>query len=175
MKYKTSAIAAAICLALTPTAFAGGDKTAPKADGSSAHSSMSSSASAETIRQAQQKLMDQGQNPGPIDGIMGPQTQAALKSYQEAKGMTASGNLDQQTMASLGVDASGKASGSTSSSPMGSGSTGRSSDSSSTGSTPPSGSTPPDSSTPSGSTSGSSTSSGSSTTDPTKDPTKPRN
>lgn len=39
------------------------------------------------------KLLDEGQ----ADGIFGPKTEAALKKYQEAKGITASGILDEDT------------------------------------------------------------------------------
>lgn len=42
----------------------------------------------------QQKLKDQGHDAGPVDGIMGPKTQAALKEFQSAKGLKESGQLD---------------------------------------------------------------------------------
>jgi peptidoglycan hydrolase-like protein with peptidoglycan-binding domain len=41
---------------------------------------------------------------------MGPKTQAALKDYQEKKGLQASGKLDQQTIAALGVEEGASAS-----------------------------------------------------------------
>jgi peptidoglycan hydrolase-like protein with peptidoglycan-binding domain len=45
----------------------------------------------EKIKQVQQKLKDQGHDAGPVDGIMGPKTQAALKEFQSAKGLKDSG------------------------------------------------------------------------------------
>jgi peptidoglycan hydrolase-like protein with peptidoglycan-binding domain len=50
------------------------------------------------VRTAQQALKDKGFDPGPIDGVKGPRTTAAVKKYQQAEGMTASGNLDDETM-----------------------------------------------------------------------------
>ena len=41
---------------------------------------------------------------------MGPKTQAALKEFQESKGLQASGELDQKTMAALGVSSSASSS-----------------------------------------------------------------
>jgi lipid-binding SYLF domain-containing protein len=42
----------------------------------------SSSVSHEKVKQAQTALMDQGFDPGPIDGIMGPLTTTALRNFQ---------------------------------------------------------------------------------------------
>src|SRR5689334_24789458 len=36
----------------------------------------------ENVKKAQTALKDKGQDPGPIDGIMGPKTKAVIKSYQ---------------------------------------------------------------------------------------------
>jgi peptidoglycan hydrolase-like protein with peptidoglycan-binding domain len=66
----------------------------------------------ERIKQVQQKLKDQGHNVGPIDGIMGPKTQAGLKEFQSAKGLKDSGQLDRETMAALGLSGSASAGGS---------------------------------------------------------------
>jgi peptidoglycan hydrolase-like protein with peptidoglycan-binding domain len=60
-------------------------------------------ASTEQVRQAQQALKEKGQYEGAVDGVIGPKTQAALKSYQQAEGLKATGRLDAQTMAKLGV------------------------------------------------------------------------
>lgn len=46
------------------------------------------------VRNAQQSLMDKGYNPGPIDGIHGPRTSAAIRDYQKKEGMTVTGQLD---------------------------------------------------------------------------------
>jgi peptidoglycan hydrolase-like protein with peptidoglycan-binding domain len=53
------------------------------------------------VSQIQQALNDQGYNVGAVDGQMGPKTRAALKQFQQAKGLQASGKLDQQTVAML--------------------------------------------------------------------------
>jgi peptidoglycan hydrolase-like protein with peptidoglycan-binding domain len=55
------------------------------------------------VKQAQQKLSQAGHDVGKPDGIMGPKTQAGLKEFQEKKGLQASGQLDKQTLAALGV------------------------------------------------------------------------
>jgi hypothetical protein len=60
----------------------------------------------QTVRQVQQALADKGHNPGPIDGVMGPRTQAALKKYQQQNNLSGASGLDQQTLDSLGVQAS---------------------------------------------------------------------
>ena len=61
------------------------------------------SSSADTIRSAQQALNDKGYKAGAVDGIMGPRTAAAVKSFQQAQGLQQSGKLDQQTLGALGV------------------------------------------------------------------------
>jgi peptidoglycan hydrolase-like protein with peptidoglycan-binding domain len=64
------------------------------------------SQSPDTVKQAQEKLSAAGMDTGPADGKLGPKTQAAVKEYQQSKGIQASGKLDQQTLAALGVGAS---------------------------------------------------------------------
>lgn len=54
-------------------------------------------------RDAQQALKDKGYDPGPIDGIVGPQTRAATKKYQEANNLTPDGRLNPKVMDSLGL------------------------------------------------------------------------
>jgi peptidoglycan hydrolase-like protein with peptidoglycan-binding domain len=58
----------------------------------------------EDIKKVQEALKAKGQDPGPIDGIMGPKTQAALRAFQEANGLKPTGRLDDQTAAKLGVE-----------------------------------------------------------------------
>ena len=52
----------------------------------------------------QQALKDKGFDPGPVDGIDGPQTVSALKSYQKSENVTMTGKLDPGTAAKLGVN-----------------------------------------------------------------------
>jgi peptidoglycan hydrolase-like protein with peptidoglycan-binding domain len=67
-----------------------------------AQTAADASAGAGDVRQAQQALKAAGHDPGRIDGVMGPQTTAALKAYQTQHGLTATGQLDAPTLARLG-------------------------------------------------------------------------
>jgi peptidoglycan hydrolase-like protein with peptidoglycan-binding domain len=58
---------------------------------------MTGSKGSDTVRQAQQALMDKGIDPGPIDGKMGPRTKAALSEYQSKENLKVTGRLDSQT------------------------------------------------------------------------------
>jgi peptidoglycan hydrolase-like protein with peptidoglycan-binding domain len=58
-----------------------------------------------SVREAQQALKDKGFDPGPIDGIDGPRTRHAVRSYQHQQKLTADGRLNAETLASLGVNA----------------------------------------------------------------------
>jgi peptidoglycan hydrolase-like protein with peptidoglycan-binding domain len=60
-----------------------------------------------TVRDVQQALQNKGYDVGPIDGVMGPRTQSALREFQQQQGLTRSGRIDQQTMSALDVRASG--------------------------------------------------------------------
>ena len=55
-----------------------------------------------TVREAQQRLADLGYDPGTIDGIAGPRTANALRQFQRAQGLGATGRLDAETMNALG-------------------------------------------------------------------------
>jgi peptidoglycan hydrolase-like protein with peptidoglycan-binding domain len=59
----------------------------------------------EQVKAVQQALKDNGLDPGTVDGRMGPKTQAALRDFQKAHGMDATGRIDMKTMQSLGVEA----------------------------------------------------------------------
>jgi localization factor PodJL len=54
-------------------------------------------------REVQEALKAKGNDPGPIDGRMGPKTRAALKAFQETNGLKATGQLDNETAEKLGV------------------------------------------------------------------------
>ena len=68
--------------------------------------------SPELVKQAQQALKDKGLNAGPVDGRWGPQTQQAVKAYQQQNQIQASGQLDRETLASLGIGQNASAGGS---------------------------------------------------------------
>lgn len=57
----------------------------------------------QTVRQVQKTLNDRGFRTGGVDGLMGPQTQAALVNFQRAEKLQPTGKLDRQTLAALGV------------------------------------------------------------------------
>ena len=62
------------------------------------------SANSDLVKQAQEKLSQEGKDVGTADGKMGPKTQAALKDFQQEKGLQASGELDQETVAALDIN-----------------------------------------------------------------------
>jgi peptidoglycan hydrolase-like protein with peptidoglycan-binding domain len=55
------------------------------------------------VKEVQQALQREGHDPGPINGIMGPETEAALQSFQQSAGLEATGKLNDETMAQLGI------------------------------------------------------------------------
>ena len=55
------------------------------------------------IRQVQQALDQKGFKAGRSDGKLGPETKQALQSFQQSQGLQVTGQLDQQTMAKLGI------------------------------------------------------------------------
>lgn len=57
----------------------------------------------DTVRQVQQTLQQQGMYRGRVDGVWGPATQSAVRSYQQQNNLNASGQLDQQTLAALNL------------------------------------------------------------------------
>lgn len=58
---------------------------------------------AKVVRSAQQQLNQDGYNAGPVDGVVGPQTRAALQKFQSSQNLPQTGRLDQKTMAALNV------------------------------------------------------------------------
>jgi len=58
------------------------------------------------VRQVQQALNKDGFKPGPTDGRWGNETENAVKQFQQSKQLQATGQLDEQTVADLGLDAS---------------------------------------------------------------------
>jgi His-Xaa-Ser repeat protein HxsA len=85
-----------------------GNSSAPAMGNGSSASSQGSMASEEHdpqfVRQVQQALKEKGFDVGQVDGQMGPETESALRQFQQSKGLPQSGNLDQQTLSQLGVE-----------------------------------------------------------------------
>jgi putative peptidoglycan binding protein len=53
------------------------------------------------VRSAQQALRDKGFDPGPIDGVMGPRTTAAVRDFQQKENLAVTGQLDAETQGRL--------------------------------------------------------------------------
>lgn len=70
-------------------------------------------ASQSEIQQAQQALKSQGLYHGAVDGMMGPETQTALKAFQRQHSLPQSAQLDQQTLDALNSGGSNGAAGMT--------------------------------------------------------------
>jgi murein L,D-transpeptidase YcbB/YkuD len=56
------------------------------------------------VKAAQQALKEQGFDPGPVDGMIGPRTREALKSFQTSNGLETTGTLNPATAKKLGVE-----------------------------------------------------------------------
>lgn len=54
------------------------------------------------VKTLQVRLEMQGYDPGPIDGIFGARTATAVKSFQESKGLTTDGVVDEITWKAIG-------------------------------------------------------------------------
>jgi hyperosmotically inducible periplasmic protein len=59
------------------------------------------------VRAAQEKLKDKGYDPGPIDGIWGPRTAAAVSDFQRKESLTVTSRLDPETLGKLEVGVGG--------------------------------------------------------------------
>jgi lipoprotein-anchoring transpeptidase ErfK/SrfK len=59
---------------------------------------------ADKIVEIQVALANHAMSPGSIDGLMGSQTRAAVRAFQESQSLPATGNLDETTLARLAWD-----------------------------------------------------------------------
>ncbi len=59
--------------------------------------------SSPVLRQVQQRLKSRGFDAGLVDGRMGASTRAALREFQRAESLPATGRPDPQTLAALGI------------------------------------------------------------------------
>jgi peptidoglycan hydrolase-like protein with peptidoglycan-binding domain len=55
------------------------------------------------IQQVQERLKAEGVDPGPVDGVMNPQTEAALRQFQQKRGLPTSGAVDEATLRELQI------------------------------------------------------------------------
>jgi Putative peptidoglycan binding domain len=58
----------------------------------------------ERVRRMQERLAAAGFDPGPADGTVGPQTRAALRAFQEERGLDPTGEPNGATLIELGVE-----------------------------------------------------------------------
>jgi peptidoglycan hydrolase-like protein with peptidoglycan-binding domain len=62
-----------------------------------------SGSTGETVETLQKKLLALGINPGPVDGVFGSKTDAAVRRFQEREGLQADGIVGPQTFGALGL------------------------------------------------------------------------
>ena len=55
------------------------------------------------ITKVQESLRDKGYYTAQVDGVIGPQTRAAIRQYQQSENLPVTGRLDAQTAGKLGV------------------------------------------------------------------------
>lgn len=119
---KRTTLFIAIAAFASAPVWAGNDSSQSQSDTQStpqaqaAQSGPQQSQSSDTVKQAQQKLSQAGYDVGSADGVMGPKTQDAIKQLQQDKQLNATGELDQETLAALGVSEESASTGSSSSS-----------------------------------------------------------
>lgn len=73
-------------------------------DALSGSGTTSNNGASELVRQIQQNLSRRGLYDGKVDGLMGPQTEAAIAFYQETRGMETTGKPDTMVLNALKVD-----------------------------------------------------------------------
>jgi len=109
---KHFAVAAMIAIGLCGAAWAQTDQTSTTTQTTTEQTSTASTATTapakihvtrSVVRAAQQKLDDAGYKSGTPDGVMGPQTRAAIRKYQQDNGLKESGILDESTLSKLNV------------------------------------------------------------------------
>ena len=57
----------------------------------------------QVVANVQSALQEQGYYQGEVDGVLGPQTRAALAEYQSAQGLEPTGLVDEPTLETLGM------------------------------------------------------------------------
>jgi peptidoglycan hydrolase-like protein with peptidoglycan-binding domain len=110
MQPRRLVLAAGAALALSAPAFAADDAQRNRSAQDSTTQgagSMSAPMHSASVREAQQALQDKGHDVGPIDGLMGPKTAAAVREFQQAQGLKATGRLDRETLSALNVQSTG--------------------------------------------------------------------
>ena len=78
-------------------------QTAEQASGQATAGTNLYALSNQQVRQLQRRLQEQGLYQGNVDGIVGPLTRSALRSFQEQEGIDAPGVWNERTAAALGI------------------------------------------------------------------------
>jgi hypothetical protein len=71
-------------------------------------SSEATPADAITIVQVEEILRSKGYDAGPVDGVWDSRVEAALQEFQQAKGLDATGQIDEQTLLALHAEGKGR-------------------------------------------------------------------
>jgi peptidoglycan hydrolase-like protein with peptidoglycan-binding domain len=91
------------------SADSGANATGTQPMNSNSGSRATSSSRAENVRAAQQALKDKGYDPGAVDGVMGSRTREAIKNFQTASNLKATGTLNSETREKLGIQSTASA------------------------------------------------------------------
>lgn len=85
--------------------WAQGDQSAPAAGGmDKMMMGKKTVKGSEWVKKVQEALAAKGNDPGPADGMMGKKTVEAIKAFQTANGLKATGKVDKETAEKLGVE-----------------------------------------------------------------------
>ena len=57
------------------------------------------------VKEIQEALKSKGFDPGTADGVIGPKTSQAIRSFQKSENLQVTGRIDEKTAKALGVDA----------------------------------------------------------------------
>jgi peptidoglycan hydrolase-like protein with peptidoglycan-binding domain len=118
MHHIATAVALASAAALPACSMFGGGSGSQVSNGYASASPNDSSASSGStapqsteltpgmIRQVQQTLQQNGTYHGNVDGVWGPATQSAVRDYQQQHNLNATGQLNQETLASMNLGGS---------------------------------------------------------------------
>jgi hypothetical protein len=93
-----------------PPLAAGGQQQSGASAGGSGGQQVPAPVSAQLVRKVQETLGDKGVDAGPVDGIWGPKTSSAVRQFQQDQGLQATGQLNGETLAALGIAREGSAS-----------------------------------------------------------------
>lgn len=103
MNLKGGLAISALALTILLLVLLPGHHTAPKAFGEERKAGETAKLDKEGRMALQEFLINEGYDPGEVDGILGPKTRDALKSYQGKNGLEPTGEPDLPTLKSLGM------------------------------------------------------------------------